>query len=492
MLENRKHTASWGEYPFDLRNIEEEEIILSDHVPTANASSRKGLPSDPINASSRKGLTWSDHSMNSEFHKISVLKASPGPDYSKSRRNSLGDIKSLSSYNNCKPAVVSHDSDSLSKNSRKSNNIIVPLIESHSSPHSQPRNKGLNFSWLFPRLKKKNKNDASPIRPRSEDMSSQVLKGFGTLSIERVKKELIEAHESRAAALSEVAEMKSSVGELSQKLKYLETYCEELKKALGQAVQVQNSQQPVEKLEIRGKLVSEEVMVEGLVQVVSEARLSVKQFCKTLLGQIQESDRNLLENLNSLLQPYKVSLSSKHSKAVLYHLEAIINQSLYSDFENPVFQKNGAPKLLDPQQGRQARFQLFVALRNLSWNEVLRKGTKYYSDEFSKFCDEKTSGIIASLGWTRPWPEQLLQAFFAAAKCIWLLHLLAFSFDPPLGILRVDENRTFEARYMEDTLAEKQRPPQFPSRVKVMVMPGFYVHDQVLKCKVLCRYKSVV
>jgi hypothetical protein len=113
----------------------------------------------------------------------------------------------------------------------------------------------------------------------------------------------------------------------------------------------------------------------------------VKQFCKTLVGQIEETDNSIMDNLNLLLQPYKLSLNSKYSKAVLYHLEAFINQSLYQDFENCVFQKNGSPKLLDPQQDRQAQFSSFVALRNLSWNEVLRKGTKYCSEEFSKFCD---------------------------------------------------------------------------------------------------------
>ncbi|KAF2317720.1 hypothetical protein GH714_039663 [Hevea brasiliensis] len=235
--------------------------------------------------------------------------------------------------------------------------------------------------------------------------------------------------------------------------------------------------------------VSEEVMVEGFLQIVSEARLSVKQFCKTLVGQIGETDGTLMDNLNLLLQPYKLSLNSRYSKAVLYHLEAIINQSLYQDFENRVFQKNGSPLHLDPQQDRQAQFASFVALRNLSWNEVSRKGTKYYSEEFSKFCDQKMGCIITTLNWTRPWPEQLLQAFFVAAKCIWLLHLLAFSFNPPLGILRVEENRSFDPHYMEDMFMDRQRS-HGPSRVKIMVKPGFYVQDRVLMCKVLCRYKS--
>ncbi|KAK4408238.1 IRK-interacting protein [Sesamum angolense] len=78
------------------------------------------------------------------------------------------------------------------------------------------------------------------------------------------------------------------------------------------------------------------------------------------------------------------------------------------------------------------------------------------------------SGIITTLGWTRPWSEQLLQAFFVAAKCIWLLHLLAFSFNQPLGILRVDENILFESDYMEDIFSDRQRS-QGPGRVKIMV-----------------------
>lgn len=472
-----------------------DESMLSDYR-TGNASSRKGLPSDYIGGGEDESSV-----VGSCSNTMAMLRASPGPNFSKSRRSSLGDMESVSSCNRFKPDVASHDADGLLKSSRKSN-IVVPLTDSHSSLRPNPRSKGLSLSWLFPRLKKKSKNGNSPVRSQQEEVSL-MLNELGMLSVETLKRELMEAHESRDAALVEAAEMKKSLGELRQKLDYLEVYCEEMKKALRQGVQVKTpSSLPLEKLVKKGKSsadgnaeslipVSGEVMVEGFLQMVSEARLSVKQFCKTLVAQIEETDHTLLENLNSLLQPYKLSLNSKYSKAVLYHLEAVINQSLYQDFENCVFQKNGTPKLLDRQQECQARFQLFVALRNLSWNEVLRKGTKYYSDEFSKFCDQKMSGIIVALGWSRPWPEQLLQAFFVAAKCIWLLHLLAFSFNPALSILRVEENKAFEPHFMEDMFASKQRA-QGASRVKIMVMPGFYVHDQVLRCKVLCTYKSLV
>ncbi|KAH1108008.1 hypothetical protein J1N35_011776 [Gossypium stocksii] len=469
------------------------ETILSDYK-EENWGSRKVF-SPTLPAFESHVCPTDDHKSipDSCANHITLLRTSPGSTFyksSRSRRNSLGDFKSLSTCNRCKPAIITTDPDTLVRNIKNSN-TVVPFTDSHSSIQPQPKNRGV-ISWLFPKLKKKHKNESSPAPTESEEVS-QIFKDLGMLSIEKLKRELMEAHENRDAALMEVAEMRSSLGQLNQKLEYLETYCEELKKALGQATQTKDSQNN-EKLE-KGKFVNpmpvdEEVMVEGFLQIVSEARLSVKQLCKALVAQMEESDTTLMDNLNLVLQPYKLSLNSKYSKTILYHLEAIINQSLYQDFENCVFQKNGSPKLLDPQQDRQAQFSSYVALRNLSWNEVVRKGTKYYSEEFSKFCDQKMSLIISMLNWTRPWPEQLLQAFFVAAKCIWLLHLLAFSFSPPLGILRVEENTTFDPQYMEDMLMERQKS-HGGSRVKIMVMPGFYVQRRVLRCKVICRYKIV-
>ncbi|KAI4965836.1 hypothetical protein ZWY2020_048065 [Hordeum vulgare] len=216
----------------------------------------------------------------------------------------------------------------------------------------------------------------------------------------------------------------------------------------------------------------------------------VVELCKALIQQVEEPDNGLSDKLNLLLQPHQLAIAGRHcSKAVLYHLEAIMNQTLYQDFENPSFQRNGAARHLDPGQDRRESFASFVALRNLSWSEVLRKGTRYYSEDLSRFCDQKMSCVVAALSWSWPWPEQLLQCFFVATKCVWLLHLLAFSFAPPLPILRVDDGRAFDQAYMEDILPDRRQTQDLlPLRVKIMVMPGFYVQDRVLKCKVLTTH----
>ncbi|CAF2349309.1 hypothetical protein HID58_039283 [Brassica napus] len=451
-------------------------------------------------STSRKTLT---PQQDSHVYTMSDALRSPPPlhFYTTGRSNCGGsvDFRSVSSCNEYKQRGF--DTKSL-----KSSNLVVPLTDSHSVVvASQTRNRGGRvMSWLFPKLKRKQKSSNSifnsPSRTeRSEEVSHEVLKDSGSSGVEKLKRELIEANRSRDAALTQVEEMKSSLGEFNEKLQYLESYCDSLKKALRQATEVvsqENSNKAVKKTNSEMP-VSEEVMVEGFLQIVSESRLSIKQFLKTLVTEIDEEDSTLMSNINTLLQPYNLSFTSKYSKIIQYHLESIISQTIYQDFENCVFQKNGKPKLLDPEQERQANFSSFASLRNLSWNEVLKKGTKYYSEEFSSFCDEKMSLIIATLKWTRPWSEQMLQAFFVAAKCVWLLHLLAFSFRPALGILRVEENRVFESSYMEDMGGGDRERMQRSSasrgqgRVKVMVMPGFYIQDRVLRCKVLCRYKSL-
>ncbi|CAH8389941.1 unnamed protein product [Eruca vesicaria subsp. sativa] len=445
-------------------------------------------------STSRKTLTPQQDSHHHVYTMSDALRSPPPLHFYTTGRSNCGgsvDFRSVSSCNDYKQRGF--DTKSL-----KSSNLVVPLTDSHSVVvASQTRNRGGRvMSWLFP--KRKQKSNSIFNSPSRTERSEEVSEPSG---VEKLKRELMEANRSRDAALTQVEEMKSSLGEFSEKLQYLESYCDSLKKALRQATEVvtqENSNVTRSSKKKNSEMpVSEEVMVEGFLQIVSESRLSIKQFLKTLVQEIDEEDSALMSNINTLLQPYNLSFTSKYSKIIQYHLEAIISQSIYQDFENCVFQKSGTPKLLDPEQERQAKFSSFASLRNLSWNEVLKKGTKYYSEEFSRFCDEKMSLIITTLKWTRPWSEQMLQAFFVAAKCVWLLHLLAFSFNPALGILRVEENRVFESSYMEDMgggdrdRMQRSSTSRGQGRVKVMVMPGFYIQDRVLRCKVLCRYKSL-
>jgi hypothetical protein len=493
--DNRSLSDTWS--GIGLEREKEPETLARDEESTSmeyenpnHLSSSNSEPPNLFSASIEHHLLNRGHCTNHLLTPLSLSASEFVPKATSCRTNSE-DFKSVTTCNTCKPATINKA------------DLTVPM--SVQAPIKKPHKTQI-LSWLFHKTNKnktKARSASSPNTVAGSENMSQLLKEWGVFSLESLKKELMEANENRDAALAEAAEMRGSLGELTNKLVSLEGYCEELKKALKQAVNGKNIQAADRSnLSKRTKSisiardnnylpVSHEVMIEGFLQVVSEARLSVKQLCKALINQTVESDGfGLLESLNLLLQPYEVIIgdNNRASKSVLYHLEAVLNQSLYQDFENCSFRKNGCPKYLDPKKECNDKFSSFVALRNLSWNEVLRKGTKYYSEDFSRFCDQKMSCIVTCLGWSKPWPQQLLQCFFVAAKCIWLLHLLAFSFSLPLVILRVEEDRGFDSVYMEEIVLERQRG-QIPGRVKVMVMPGFYVQDRVLKCRVLCMYR---
>jgi hypothetical protein len=388
---------------------------------------------------------------------------------------------------------------------RISSGRVPPPSAQH--PRAKHRGTPQILSWLLPRSRRKaakppeSETAASPSDIERENTSRLVME-WGALSLDSVRKELAEANEHRDAALREAAEVRASLGELATKLASLEAYCSKLKNALRHktttttTATTTNSPSVSRRSAVEPPMpVSHEVMVEGFLQIASEARLSVTELCKELIRQAEGNDASdgLSDKLNLLLLPHHLTVplpaAGTSSKAVLYHLESAMNCAMYQDFENCAFHRSGAPRCLDPTTARRQSFDAFVALRNLSWNEVLRKGTRYYSEDLSRFCDRKMAAVVAALmGWARPWPEQLLQCFFVAAKCVWLLHLLAFSFAPPLTILRVEDGRAFDQMYMEDILQEGQQQSQ--CQVKIMVVPGFYVQDRVLKCRVLTTSTS--
>lgn len=165
----------------------------------------------------------------------------------------------------------------------------------------------------------------------------------------------------------------------------------------------------------------------------------------------------------------------------------MLSKAFYEDFESIGFAKSAPSAILNPIDRCEANFAMFSRLQGLTWEDVLNKGTKHFSEDFSRFCDRKMSEIVALLGWNRAWSEPLLQAFFGASKAVWFVHLLANSVHPGLPIFRLDSGVGFDPIYMEDMGGDKVKK-LVPAIVRIMVTPGFYVHDNVVKCKVLCRY----
>ncbi|GMI76352.1 hypothetical protein like AT1G12330 [Hibiscus trionum] len=383
------------------------------------------------------------------------------------------------SCNNCRP------------NSREKISV-VPLdnngVNKHSFSMASPN--GI-FKSIFHSLTRKSPKATGVSAAREEQWK---------IAAAEMSHKLIQATRKRDEALMEASRLKYSMAELEKKLNKLEVYCHNLKSGLDECNnsnsnnsnnspyrigKPHNFHQPKD-----GVVGANEKLIQQFLVSVSEARSSIRLLSRSLTMQLRHVGTKVYERISLLLQPYDTKIShSKNPKGLILYLEALLNKAFFEDFESIGFQKSSVNQILNPIDRCEANYASYINLQGLTWEEVLNKGTRHFSEEFSKFCDRKMNEIVAMLGWNRAWPEPLLQAFFGASKSVWLVHLLANSVHPGLPIFRVDKGVRFDSVYMEDMDGDRARK-LVPTIVRIMVAPGFYVYGNVVKCKVICRYSN--
>ncbi|XP_071693357.1 IRK-interacting protein-like [Rutidosis leptorrhynchoides] len=435
---------------------------------------REGKEDDELSCdqnSLKAPTTPSDYSdinnENNYVHQPTPLHSKTATKSSKKR----SDDKSVS-CNKCRPSVREKFS-------------VVPLDTTIAGHHSITSPNGL-FKSIFSSIVRKS--------PRSTSSSSETLTPVAAKedqwkgAVAELSHKLIQATKKRDEAILEASRLKFSMAELEKKLNKLEVYCYNLKSGLEDCTN--NKSNPIMKHEPI-KIGDHDKVIEHFLVSVSESRSSMRHLSRSLTVQLpQIAGGKLYDRIQLLLQPYDIKVSvSTNQRILILYLEALLNRAFFEDFESPGFQKSGSNRTLNPIHRCEENFKSFIRLKELSWEEVLNKGTKQFSEEFSKFCDRKMSEVVSMLGWTRAWPEPLLQAFFGASKAVWLVHLLANSVHPGLPIFRVDKGVRFDSIYMEDMSGDKAKR-FMSSTVRVMVEPGFYIYGNVVKCKVICRYQS--
>ncbi|KAK8478898.1 hypothetical protein V6N11_046141, partial [Hibiscus sabdariffa] len=315
------------------------------------------------------------------------------------------------------------------------------------------------------------------------------------IAVAELTHKLIQATRKKDEAVQEASRLKHTMAELEKKLNKLEVYCHNLKSGLDEC----NSNSPYRMGKSHnihqpknqdGVIGANEKVIQQFLISVTEARSSIRLLSRSLSMQLRQMGGKVWDRISLLLQPCDMKVShSKNSKSLLLYLEALLNNAFFDDFESIGFQKNAVNQILNPIDRCEANYGSFNDLQGLTWEEVLNKGTKYFSEEFSRFCDRKMSEIVSMLGWNSSWPEPLLQAFFVASKSVWLVHLLANSVHPGIPVFRVDKGVRFDSLYMEDMSGERTIN-LVPSMVRIMITPGFYVYGSVVKCKVICRYHN--
>lgn len=282
-----------------------------------------------------------------------------------------------------RPAAGGHDDDhdgrSVSCNkcrpSSRDKISVVPLDANGrkrtSAAAYSPLPNGL-FKSLFSSLTGRKSPSAADAAGKEEQWK---------LAVAELSHKLLNAGRSRDEALVEAARLKVAVAGLEKKLDRLELYCRELRSGLDACADSDQHSGPVQSVAGLTRV------VEPFLRTVGEARGGVRQLSRALAVQLRQAGK-VAERVAVLLQSPESKGGGgpiRQSRSLVFYLEALLNRTLYEDFETSGFQRGVSDPMLSPVRRCESNLASHTLLKGLTWEEVLNKGTKHFSEDFSRY-----------------------------------------------------------------------------------------------------------
>ncbi|WCJ22884.1 hypothetical protein M5689_004947 [Euphorbia peplus] len=227
---------------------------------------------------------------------------------------------------------------------------------------------------------------------------------------------------------------------------------------------------------------------ELFISSVEASYKAIHDFSKPLINMMKAAGWDLDAAANSI-EPDVIYAKRAHKK---YAFESHICQRMFSGFQQESF----SVKSDNTAFSKESFFHQFLSLRETDPLDILGQNP---DSDFGKFCRAKYLIVVhpkmeASFfgnmdqrnyvtGGGHP-RTPFYQAFLKLAKSIWLLHRLAYSFDPNVKVFQVKRGSEFSEVYMESVvknliLEENQKPS-----VGLMIMPGFWIGGSVMQSRV--------
>ncbi|GAU13430.1 hypothetical protein TSUD_127260 [Trifolium subterraneum] len=188
-------------------------------------------------------------------------------------------------------------------------------------------------------------------------------------------------------------------------------------------------------------------------------------------------------------------VSSHHAK---YALDSYISKKIFQGFDHETFYMDGSlSSLLNPDQFRRDCFTQYKDMKSMDPAELLGI---LPTCQFGKFCSKKYLAIV------HPKMEESLfgnlqqnsqvqagshprsefyNEFLGLAKTVWLLHLLAFSLNPPPSQFEASRGAEFHPQYMDSVVKFSGGRVPAGQVVGFPVSPGFKLgNGSVIKSRV--------
>ncbi|AEE75579.1 unnamed protein product [Arabidopsis thaliana] len=224
---------------------------------------------------------------------------------------------------------------------------------------------------------------------------------------------------------------------------------------------------------------------------------SIRGFVKLMVEQMKLAAWDI-DMAAELIQPDVLYYKQDHK---CFALEHYVCKIMLEAFQLPYFSNESSKKT--SREDKAMFFERFTELRSMKPREYLASRPK---SRLAKFCRTKYLQLIhpkmeqAFFGHLHQrnqvtageFPEtSLCTAFLEMAKRVWLLHCLAFSFDPEASIFQVSRGCRFSEVYMKSVSEEAFFSPEQEESssetepgVAFTVVPGFRIGKTTIQCEV--------
>ncbi|XP_074319280.1 protein GRAVITROPIC IN THE LIGHT 1-like [Silene latifolia] len=226
------------------------------------------------------------------------------------------------------------------------------------------------------------------------------------------------------------------------------------------------------------------------IPVLRHTIRSIRTFVRLMVNEMQSSGWNLDAAVN-VIHPGVKYWKPEHK---CFTFESFLCKEMFDSFHIPNFAVAGE-SLPDHKQRRRLFFERFTELKSVRGKDYLSQKPK---STFGKFCRVKylrvvhpkmESSFFGNLTQRNQvnsgdYPDTAFFTTFAEmAKRIWLLHCLAFSFEPVASIFQFKKGCRFSEVYMESVSDEAFLPGTDPT-VAFTVVPGFKIGKTCIQSQV--------
>uniref|UniRef100_A0A251TB36 Uncharacterized protein n=2 Tax=Helianthus annuus TaxID=4232 RepID=A0A251TB36_HELAN len=234
---------------------------------------------------------------------------------------------------------------------------------------------------------------------------------------------------------------------------------------------------------------------------ISSVKESSKSFTLLLLSLMKSAHWDIAATVRSIeasTTPAIITDSIVGPNHAKYALESYVNRKIFQGFDHETFYMDGSlSSLLNPDQFRSDCYTQYCDMKSMDPIELLGI---LPTCQFGTFCSKKYLSIVhpkmeESLFGDLEQRRQVLAGnhprtrfygeFLSLAKAVWMLHLLAFSLDPPPTHFEGSGGAEFHARYMESVVRFPGGRVAAGHVVGFPVSPGFKVgNGLVVKARV--------